>query len=158
MKSKYLYTTIHEYINENIYNEIPQPFEGITVIAEGSEEYEMFNHYELPNEPILYIHSFFPKEEYKGKGLTKKYLLKILNDWINNRLRNDELVNHIGTRWLNKLGGSDLFATSSMYDQGEKFFNNLINSGYLEKVDLIKNGNGRAMNLFRITNKTKNMF
>lgn len=141
----------------NIY-EIPQPFEGITVIAKGSLEYDIFNSYDLPDKPILYIHSFFPKEEYKGKGLTKKYLLKTLNDWINNRLNNKELTNNLGNRLLSKLGGSDLFATSSFYNEGETFFDNLIENGYLEKVILNKRTEGRALNLFRITDKTKNLY
>jgi len=163
---KFIATTIREYLNENIYSEIPQPFEGIDVIGMGTfgnkqyptDAYEAFSEqYDLPNEPILYIHSFFPKEEYKGKGLTKKYLLKTLSDWSNNRLNNKELIEIIGMRSLREFGGSDLFGTSSFYDEGEKFFNNLVDNGYLEKINLNKNKDGRALNLFKITNKTKNL-
>ncbi len=163
---KFIATTIKEYLNENIYNEIPQPFGGIDVIGMGTfgnkeyptDAYEAYSEqYDLPNEPILYIHSFFPKEEYKGKGLTKKYLLKTLSDWANHRLDNKELIYRIGKRSLNNFGGSDFFATSSFYDEGEKFFNNLVKNGFLEKINLNKKKEGRALNLFKITNKTKNI-
>ena len=163
---KFIATTLREYLNENIYNEIPQPFSGIDVIGMGTfgnkeyptDAYEAFSEvYDLPDEPILYIHSFFPKEEYKGKGLTKKYLLKTLSDWANHKLDNKELINNIGKRLLYNFGGSDFFGTSSFYDEGEKFFNNLIENGFLEKVHLNKKKEGRALNLFRITNKTKNI-
>ena len=163
---KFITTTIREYVNENIYNEIPQPFSGIDVIGIGTfgnkeyptDAYEAFSEqYDLPDKPILYIHSFFPKDEYKGKGLTKKYLLKTLSDWANHKLDNKELINNIGKRSLDNFGGSDFFGTSSFYDEGEKFFNNLIENGFLEKVHLNKKKEGRALNLFRITNKTKNI-
>lgn len=163
---KFIATTIKEYLNENIYNEIPQPFEGIDVIGMGTfgnkeyptDAYEAYSEqYDLPNEPILYIHSFFPKDEYKGKGLTKKYLLKTLSDWANHKLDNKELINNIGKRSLDNFGGSDFFATSSFYDEGEKFFNNLVKNGFLEKINLNKKKEGRALNLFKITNKTKNI-
>jgi hypothetical protein len=155
-----------EFVNENIYNEIPQPFKGIDIIGLGTfggkqyptDAYEAFSEqYDLPNKPILYIHSFFPKEEYRGKGLTKKYLLKTLSDWINNRLDNKELINLIGNRSLREFGGSDLFGTSSFYDAGEKFFDDLVENNYLEKINLNKIKDGRALNLFKITNKTKNL-
>jgi hypothetical protein len=159
---QFIKTTIREFLNENIYSEIPQPFEGIDVIGMGTfgptDAYDVFSEqYDLPNEPILYIHSFFPKKEYRGKGLTKKYLLKTLSDWVNNRLNNKELIERIGMRSLRKFGGSNLFGTSSFYDEGEKFFNNLVDNGYLEKINLNKKKDGRALNLFKITNKTKNI-
>ncbi len=163
---KFIATTIREYLNENIYNEIPQPFGGIDIIGMGTfgnkeyptDAYEAYaEQYDLPNEPILYIHSFFPKEEYKGKGLTKKYLLKTLSDWANHRLDNKELINRIGKRSLNNFGGSNFFGTSSFYNEGEKFFNNLVDDGFLEKINLNKKKEGRALNLFKITDKTKNI-
>jgi hypothetical protein len=163
---KFIPTTLREFLNENIYNEIPQPFKGIDVIGMatfGNKEYptdayEAYaEQYDLPNEPILYIHSFFPKQEYTGKGLTKKYLLKTLSDWANHRLYNKELIERIGKRALKGFGGSDFFGTSSFYDAGEKFFNNLVEGGFLEKINLKKKKEGRALNLFKITDKTKNI-
>ncbi len=159
-------TTIREYLNESIYDEIPQPFTGIDVIGMGTfgnkeyptDAYEAYSEqYDLPDEPILYIHSFFPKKEYTGKGLTKKYLLKTLSDWANHKLDNKELINTIGMRSLKEFGGSRYFGTSSFYDEGEKFFNNLVENGFLEKIHLIKKKDGRALNLFMITDMTKNI-
>ena len=153
---------------ENIYEKIPQPFKGIDIIGMGTWKdkkvptipYDIFSEgYDLPNKPILYIHSFFPKKEFTGKGYTKKYLLKTLYEWSNNKLENKDLVDLYGTRFLKEFKGSDLFGTSSLYNDGELFFDNLVENGYLEKVELNKkNFHSRALNLFKITEKTKNIF
>ena len=153
---------------ENIYEKIPQPFKGIDIIGMGTWKdkkvptipYDIFSEgYDLPNKPILYIHSFFPKKEFTGKGYTKKYLLKTLYEWSNNKLENKDLVDLYGTRFLKEFKGSDLFGTSSLYKDGELFFDNLVENGYLEKVELNKkNFHSRALNLFKITEKTKNIF
>jgi hypothetical protein len=155
---------ITEYLSESIYDDIPQPFSGVDIIgfstfngkSYSTNAYDFYcEQYDLPEEPILYIHGFFPKEEFKGKGLTKKYLLKTLSDWSNNRLENKELNDLYGKK-AKEFGGSDLFATSSFYEDGKMFFDNLVNNGFLEKMKLPKKiEHMRSLNLYRITDKTK---
>lgn len=105
--------------------------------------------------PILYIHSFFPNKEYTGKGFTRAWVLKYLQDWKNGRLNyDDELNAEWGSRGLSMFGGgSDWFGTSTFYTDGKMFFDTLVRDGYLVPQRLSKMGDGRALNLYKITNK-----
>lgn len=135
----------------------PVPFDGISVINREPESdiYQFFSEqYDLPDEPILYIHSFFPKKEYKGRGITKKYLLHTLSSWARGVDDVGILAPEIGMRFIRQSGGSRYFGTSSMYSEGEGFFNKLVSDGYLERVQLTKRGGGRELILFKITDKT----
>jgi len=140
---------------------VPKPFDGVTIIsdAEPNDIRDLFSHYEDLPSPILYIHSFFPKKEYTGKGWTKAWVLKYLQDWKNGRLNYDSEINtEWGSRGLAVIGGgsfpkSDWFGTSTFYSDGQLFFNSLVRDGYLIPQPINKVGGGRALNLYKITNK-----
>ena len=136
---------------------VPKPFEGVDIITNELPDDIRGNFDSYPDlpSPILYIHSFFPKEEFRGKGLTKAWVLKYLSDWKTGRLTYDNELNaKWGSRGLRDVGrGSEWFGTSTFYSDGEKFFNTLVRDGYLIKQNPTKVGGGRALNQYKITNK-----
>ena len=94
---------------------VPKPFEGVDIITNELPDDIRGNFHSYPDlpSPILYIHSFFPKEEFRGKGFTKAWVLKYLSDWKTGRLTYDNELNaKWGSRGLRDVGrGSEWFGT-----------------------------------------------
>ncbi len=135
---------------KDFYNEI-HPIEDEMFLNDEQKE-EWFNNYKnLPDEVIYYIHSFFPTESIIGKGIMKDIVLTKIRDFANDNLEDLKDIRSVGIN----VSGSDFFGTSTFYKAGKKFFENLVKQGFLKPVKIDKIKGGRALNLFKITSKTK---